>query len=218
MKNYFLIIILFSFSFGGFAQLENNKKVTVEGLGIPAPKKEIPKEKPETPEIKKAPENGLFLNRPPITLTPEKDQGFRMLQDDGLLDYRIKDFVPKAFKKDKEIREEFKNDQYLGDFTTTGSFVELYCRDHEYVDGDKVRVFVNGEMINNSISLGSGYTPVLVKLKEGFNTVIFEALNMGASGPNTAELQVLDEDGNLITTKEWNLTTGTKAKLIVVKK
>jgi hypothetical protein len=44
-----------------------------------------------------------------------------------------------------------------------------------------------------------------------------EALNQGTSGPNTAAFSVYDDSGNLITSNEWNLTTGIKATIVVVK-
>ena len=162
--------------------------------------------------------NGIFSNTPETRKLGEKEEkSFSMRTDNGLLTYKEKDFTPKAFKEDKEIRPEFKGDQYLGDFITDGSYVELYCRDHEYVDGDKVRIYLNGEVVQNSVSLGAGYTPIFVKLNSGLNNVEFEALNQGASGPNTAELRVFDAKGIEVTRKEWNLLTGGKASLIVVK-
>jgi len=58
---------------------------------------------------------------------------------------------------------------------------------------------------------------VLVNLQEGFNSIQFVALNQGSSGPNTAELRILSEKGEMLAKKEWNLLTGAKAELIVVK-
>jgi hypothetical protein len=49
------------------------------------------------------------------------------------------------------------------------------------------------------------------------NKVEIEALNQGESGPNTAQFVVLDDNGKVITTNKWNLTTGVKAKLIITK-
>jgi hypothetical protein len=72
-------------------------------------------------------------------------------------------------------------------------------------------------VIHHSISLGAAYTPILVKLQKGLNTIEFEALNQGSSGPNTAELRVYDDRGIEVTSKEWNLLTGAKANMIVVK-
>ncbi|MFT7066660.1 MAG: hypothetical protein ACJAUO_002247, partial [Sediminicola sp.] len=56
-----------------------------------------------------------------------------------------------------------------------------------------------------------------VDLNEGFNRLDFEALNQGSSGPNTAQVDVYDDKGNLIHSNRWNLSTGSKASLIIVK-
>lgn len=159
---------------------------------------------------------GLLNANPSTTLGEEEKKPFSMRTDNGLMKFQPEDFKPKAFK-DKEIKEEFRRDQYLGDIVTGGSYVEVYCRDHEYVDGDKVRVYVNGEIIHSSVSLGSDYRPVLVRLNTGFNNIEFEALNQGTSGPNTAELRIFDENGLEVAKKEWNLLTGAKANMVIVK-
>ncbi|QYA26482.1 hypothetical protein G3I01_13550 [Gramella sp. MT6] len=127
------------------------------------------------------------------------------------------DVIKKKWSKDKEIREEYRKDQSLGNVVTQGRFVEVYCRDHQYIDGDKVQIFVNGQMVAASVNLHAGFQPILVTLQDGFNSIQFVALNQGSSGPNTAELRVLSEKGEQIAVKEWNLLTGAKAELIVVK-
>ncbi len=127
------------------------------------------------------------------------------------------DAVEEKWKADKAAKEEYKNDQSLGNVITSGKFVEVYCRDHEYVDGDRVKIIVNGKVVNENMPLQGGFTPVLVNLQDGFNSIEFVALNQGTSGPNTAELRVLSEKGEQLAKKEWNLLTGAKAQLIVVK-
>ncbi|MEO2061532.1 MAG: hypothetical protein ABGW97_01010 [Christiangramia sp.] len=127
------------------------------------------------------------------------------------------DAVKQRWSKDKAAKEEYRNDQSLGNVITNGKFVEVYCRDHEYVDGDRVKIIVNGQVVNENMPLQGGFTPVLVHLQDGFNSIEFVALNQGTSGPNTAELRVLSEKGEQLAKKEWNLLTGAKAQLIVVK-
>ena len=56
-----------------------------------------------------------------------------------------------------------------------------------------------------------------IALLPGFNKIEFLALNQGDSGPNTAAFSVYHENGNLMISNQWNLTTGVKAKLVVVK-
>lgn len=130
---------------------------------------------------------------------------------------RNKEFEKKLNKNDKEIRPEYKVEQYLGDFRSNGKFVEIVCRDHEYVDGDRVRVYVNDVVIADNIRLEAAYKKIDVTLEKGFNKIQFQALNQGSSGPNTAEFRVYNDKGELISANEWNLTTGVKATMIIVK-
>ncbi|AXG71636.1 hypothetical protein KORDIASMS9_03893 [Kordia sp. SMS9] len=130
---------------------------------------------------------------------------------------RNKEFERKLNNKDKQIRPEYKVEQYLGDFKSNGKFVEIVCRDHEFVDGDRVRVYVNDVVVIENILLGAAYKKIDVTLQKGFNKIDFQALNQGSSGPNTAEFRVYDDKGELISANEWNLTTGIKATMIIVK-
>ncbi|MBC8754972.1 hypothetical protein H2O64_09840 [Kordia sp. YSTF-M3] len=130
---------------------------------------------------------------------------------------RNKEFERKLNNKDKEIRPEYKVVQYLGDFRSNGKFVEIVCRDHEFVDGDRVRVYVNDVIVADNIRLEAAYKKINVTLEKGFNKIDFQALNQGSSGPNTAEFRVYNDKGELISANEWNLTTGIKATMIIVK-
>jgi hypothetical protein len=136
--------------------------------------------------------------------------------DDGLMDY-TSNIVPKAFKKDKEASEEYGRDQYLGDVGTSGGFVMVKYRDHEFVDGDRIRVFCNGDVVQSDVSLGGTFRGFTLNLEPGLNKIVFQALNQGSSGPNTAELHVYNDKGQLISAAEWNLLTGHKAVIDVMK-
>ncbi len=170
-------------------------------------------------------------NRPPVSLTipfkdrdpkmqfpppSPKDEQLDMTASDGLLDH-IPGKTPKAFQKDKEPRPEFARDQDLGDVTTSGDFVQIKYRDHEYVDGDLIRVYVNGDVVQSSVFLGASFAGFTLSLQPGANRIEFEAINQGSSGPNTAELHVYNEKGFIISAKEWNLLTGYKASVLVIK-
>ncbi len=146
----------------------------------------------------------------------DNPDAFSMNQTDDYIDVKT-DTAPKYFLKDKEILEEYGNDQYLGDFKTNSGSVTIMYRDHEYVDGDRVRIFVNGDIVKSSVYLSGGFGGFTFPLQSGFNHIVFQALNQGCSGPNTAELQIYDEGGNLISHNQWNLTTGRKATVMIVK-
>ena len=108
-------------------------------------------------------------------------------------------------------------DMYLGDLTTSAKFVGIVCRDHEFVDGDRVRIFANGEVVEHNLMLTGAFKGINLELDRGFNRLDFEALNQGSTGPNTAQVDVYDEKGQLLFSKKWLLSTGSKASLIVVK-
>lgn len=146
---------------------------------------------------------------------PRKPKPLEMITKKELL--TAGDFIEKKWAEDKKEKSEYADGQNLGNFITKGKFVEIYARDSQYVDGDRVRVYLNGKIVQSNILLHAGFTPVLIPLESGFNTIEIEALNQGSSGPNTAAFAIFDESGKLITSNEWNLLTGAKASLIVVK-
>jgi len=105
----------------------------------------------------------------------------------------------------------------LGDVKTGSEFVNVICRDFEYVDGDMVRILVNDSIIINNLMLEATFSGFKLPLVNGFNKIDFTALNQGSSGPNTAELRVYDDNNNMISSNQWNLSTGATATFIVVK-
>lgn len=143
-------------------------------------------------------------------------KSFDMTDDNGLLKPTAEN-TPKYFEKDKEIKESYKSDQYLGDFKSTGAFVQLVYRDHGAVDGDVVRIFVNDDVVRANVLLDAAFKGFEIDLVKGFNKIDIQALNQGQSGPNTAAFKLFDDMGKLIAFNEWNLATGFKATLIVVK-
>lgn len=147
----------------------------------------------------------------------EKENQFDMQKGDGLLEYTGTNKAPKYFTNDKEAKPEYGKDMYLGDIKTNSKIVTIQYRDHQHVDGDRVRVFVNGQMEISNVMLEGSFRGFNLPLQDGFNKIDFQALNQGTSGPNTAQLQILDEQGNILASYEWNLLTGNKATAIVVR-
>src|SRR5690606_35768373 len=143
-------------------------------------------------------------------LGKEEEQQLDMQNGDGLMDYTGTNKTPKYFTKDKEEKPEYGKDQYLGDFKTTAKKATFMYRDHEFVDGDMIRVYVNGEIEIPQARLEGSFRGFDLPLQDGFNKIDFEALNQGSSGPNTAQLNIYDEIGNLLASYEWNLLSGNK--------
>ena len=123
----------------------------------------------------------------------------------------------KLNNQDKEIKPEIRSNQFLGEFRVMTKYVKIVCRDHEYPDGDRVRLLVNDKTMVYEIVLEAASKEYYIDISEGFNKIDFVALNQGTSGPNTAAFSVFDDSGRLITSNEWNLTTGIKASIVVIK-
>ena len=111
----------------------------------------------------------------------------------------------------------YLGDTYLGDVNTSSKTAIIVCRDFEYEDGDRVQITLNDTVLLQDLYLKNKYFMMEIELKPGFNKFDFKALNQGASGPNTAELKVYDDQHKLLSSNQWNLSTGATATFIVVK-
>ena len=152
-------------------------------------------------------------NFPSYSVVPNKQK--RSMRD--LMD-REKDVLVSKFWNGKNVSVRKLNTSLeLGKLETDSKTIRIVCRDHSYVDGDRVKLYVNDVVIRRSITLKAGYYTIDIQLREGFNRIDIEALNQGSSGPNTAEFKVLDENGGLLASKEWNILTGYIATLVVMK-
>ena len=134
-----------------------------------------------------------------------------------LYEKQLKKQAESVEKKLDESMTGNTTDQYLGDYKTKVSEVNIVYRDHGAVDGDLIRIFVDDDVVKPQILLVGSFKGFKLSLVNGFNKIDFQALNQGESGPNTAQVMVLDLEGNIIASSHWNLATGVKATLIVVK-
>lgn len=129
-----------------------------------------------------------------------------------------KDIVGLKYWKGKDVTHKRLASTYgLGTISTKSRIVRIEARDHSYIDGDRIKVYLNEQVISDNIGLKSNYFVIYVPLKEGYNRIDFQALNQGTSGPNTAEFSVYDANGNLLSDKQWNLLTGQTATLGVIR-
>ncbi len=182
-------------------------------------------EKENNLDVKSNPNQGNALNMPSI-LDPSSSVNLR----DSLMARNVKmlperelkqagfdlKIDPKVGEREKGNSDEHFGDMYLGDVKTSAKFVGIVCRDHEYVDGDRVRIYANDMVVEPNILLTGSFKGINITLDKGFNRLDFEALNQGSSGPNTAQVNVYDDKGQLLYSNKWLLSTGSKASLIVV--
>ena len=150
---------------------------------------------------------------PQYSVIPQKKK--RSMRDLSQTDKDV--LVSKYWNGNNVSIKKFQTSLELGRIETNSKTIRIICRDHSYVDGDRVKLYVNEEVIRRSITLAGGYYTIDIQLKEGFNRIDIEALNQGSSGPNTAEFKVLGENGVVLADKEWNILTGYIATLVVMK-
>ena len=200
-----IIFIFFLLSIVSYSQIENqNRKIDI------AP----PKTKTVLPNV-------TLLNPNAFTIKKEerKDLPKGMMNNNKEYFLNPGDAYVKKLNKEKQKNpNNYLGDAYLGDVATVSDAANIVCRDFEYVDGDRVRIMVNDEIVVQNLTLDSSFRGINLKLGEGFNKIDFIALNQGDSGPNTAELRIYDDNKKLISSNQWNLATGAKATLIIVKK
>ena len=201
-------IVIFTFfilSTVSYSQIENqNRKIDISP----------PKTKTVLPNV-------TLLNPNAFTIKKEerKDLPKGMMNQNNEYFLNPGDAYVKKLNKEKEKNpNNYLGDAYLGDVATVSDAANIVCRDFEYVDGDRVRIMVNDEIVVQNLTLDSSFRGINLKLGEGFNKIDFIALNQGDSGPNTAELRIYDDNKKLISSNQWNLATGAKATLIIVKK
>ncbi len=158
-------------------------------------------------------------NSPEVNLDMNKRNPVKMLPDRELVQAGTGMKIdPKAGPREpKEGSREHFSDMYLGDVKSGGKFVGIVCRDHEFVDGDRVRIWLNDKVVDPNTLLTASFKGINVDLEEGFNRFEFEALNVGSSPPNTAQIDVYDDKGELIYSNKWLLSTGSRATLIITK-
>ena len=138
-----------------------------------------------------------------------------------------KDILTQAKLQEQRFQKNFKrvNGQYvypvihqdLGSFRTSSKSVNIICRDYQYPDGDRVTIYVNNIPVVYNLTLEQRYKKFNIPLDVGVNRIVIQALNQGASGPNTAAFKVYNDAGELISSNEWNLATGAKATMVIAK-
>ncbi len=216
MKIKLFIFFLLCFSASTAAQIDGSKKIiNFKDIDTSSNSKTIL-------SVKLTPFQGIknINNRPslyniPLTDFFKKTSGIDMTAKSNLIKPTWD--IKQQFSEGQKNVSKFSRDHYLGDIKTKSKFVRIKCRDHEYVDGDRIRLLLNKAVIHPNITLTGSYYTIDVELGEGFNTLEFEALNEGLSSPNTAELKIYDENDVLLSSNRWLITTGYKARLIIVK-
>lgn len=177
------------------------------GSAFPLLNKPIPNYGLLTPEEKV--EDYAFLNTP-------KEDNRSLTKNEKFIDPGKK-YLKKLNNEGSITKDTYLGDVHLGDMITLSKSAQILLRDFGREDGDFVRILVNDEEVIPELMLKNQFFTLQLPLQEGFNKVEFLALNQGALYPNTAELRMYDDLGTPLAIHNWNLSTGSKATIILVK-
>jgi hypothetical protein len=197
MKTIFFLILVAGFSFQGYAQSEFSTKIKT----IPNKKIEIKKANP--PEEIKPKAVPLVVVKQPDPFEINSEELFKNRN---------------LYKEPKDsVGIFYRRNQYLGSFKTKTFTSSIRFRDAAFVDGDMIKIYLNDKVIEPEVTLDGTFKEFKINLVPGINKIDFEALNEGSASPNTAQFEVYDDKGTAITNQPWNVGTGYKATIVLVK-
>ncbi|RAR75590.1 hypothetical protein CLV55_101290 [Flavobacterium aciduliphilum] len=219
------LILVFVFSFwNAQAQFEASKrKVNISAQPQKAPQKKalVPQNNPISiaPSLKF---ESHYFSEPKSKFLEGLPELPKVGQTQTPKSYPLKtpaeDYTEKFNQQMKEdgIRPElFNRDMNLGQFVVYTKNINLNSRDYGAIDGDLVRLWVNGVVITDRIYLESQFKQIQLTLEKGVNVIEIEALNYGELSPNTGQFTFYDANNQFITNQYWNLGIGYKARILI---
>ena len=135
----------------------------------------------------------------------EKVKKFNL--DEVVLDVRKQDSIVEEPQVDTLPPKELSDRELVvrDKITVHSAKVKVEIWDHQTVDGDRVSLNLNNEWIIENYELRKKKLTLELELKEGLNTFVLYALNLGKIAPNTAALIVDDGDKKHRLTLQSNL-------------
>ncbi len=118
---------------------------------------------------------------------------------------------------DGKIYDYYKKDYLLATYKCSTSKAKFALKDFGEPDGDVVRIWLNDELVINAFNLESGFREIELKLRDGQNLLVIEALNEGMVSPNTAQFTIFNDKGEVIGNNLSGLLTHVKATIIINK-
>ncbi|MBF4985679.1 hypothetical protein FNJ87_15555 [Nonlabens mediterrranea] len=146
---------------------------------------------------------------------PSETPTIDLTQKTDLLDPGVR-FQGQKFKSDAPPVN-FINDTYLGEIKTGKAVLNMTLWDPRLEDGDRVRIWLNDEILITDMTLLNAAQGFPINLKDGFNKIEIEALNQGYSAPNTSGIVIRDDEGDVMEEKVCMINAGVKSLLIVIK-
>ena len=75
--------------------------------------------------------------------------------------------------------------------------VKLQVWDKNTVDGDMVSIYLNGQLLEDSVMVTSTKKELVLYLQAGSNLIVMQAINLGSIPPNTATIGINNRNKNI---------------------
>lgn len=217
MKAALAFLFLVFIPFKGFSQFETPKK-TINIAPISNPKGTVAPTSSKSityPSIFDK-EDKLLSGVSLIPKTPEEEES---IFEKKQFASPAKVYTDKMNKQvtDGKIYDYYKKDYLLATYKCSTKTAKFALKDFGDPDGDVVRIWLNGEIVINAITLESSYREIKLNLRNGQNLLVIEALNEGTVSPNTAQFTIFNDKGDMIGNNLSGLLTNVKATIIINK-
>lgn len=138
----------------------------------------------------------------------------KLIQKSKQVDKTIKSTISVAQTLDSLKMNILKPNQNLTMFSNS-SKLELKIYDAGKVDGDKINVYVNDTIFLRNYVVSKKIKQLIIPLKSKLTSIKVEALNIGTISPNTAKIEIIDQENNINTLTR--LKKGEKTSITIVK-
>lgn len=201
---------MFFFTALAFAQPDTRPLAVPSGAGIKIPAATAPPAAaPAIPE------------KPPVFSNKPKSSGFEAPPLNSNFGKAREKFAnPNASVEEKLNDGNYKlydrtemKDTHLGDIRTKSGVLRVSYRDYSALDGDIVRIYVDGVVIIRAVVLDGVSKGFDIPIEKGLHAIYIEALSEGDSPPNTAEFTIFDNEGNALMSNQWSLSVGYRASI-----
>ena len=139
MKNFLFVLSILFINYS-FSQVDNSSRK----IDLKSTKKSV-----TIPPVININPNSFTVKK----IEKKKDENDFMIADN---EYFLNpgESVKKRLNKEKNKNpNKYTGDSYLGDFKTGSETANILCRDFEYVDGDRVSILVNDQVIIQNLTL-----------------------------------------------------------------
>ncbi|SNR61524.1 hypothetical protein [Lutibacter flavus] len=158
--------------------------------------------------------NGQIKLRNIIKIDKKAVKIDKLIQKSKSINKEVKSSVSIVQTLDSLKMNILKPDQNLSMFSSS-SVLKLSIFDAGKVDGDKINIYVNDTIFLKNYIVSKKTKELIIPLNSKITTIKVIALNVGTIAPNTAKIEITDQENTINTLTR--LKTGEKTLLTIIK-